>query len=323
MYLPLFSRQLWPAAAVRNRSRFSGGIRDWIMSGAWSLNEQLTKKSAKLILHDVDQFGEASVNEALYLANAAFESARAVPVLQDEPRSFAWQFIAYYYSGYFAANSLMRLCGYGCTNLSALECAEINQSASLYGLGGNDDKTKLAPGVFYASTSNSVNSVCSLTSIGSKGGVHIQFWTGFLKFLLELEKHIKQSVLPKAERDAALSELNDLISALKYDGAHSGAWLSEVRNGLNYRLGYGAWFPYDDSVTDGDKLRLIISDAVSGKIFPPKVAQAMPDPERAAKTSAFLLSWLHESMKTLEVVAGTQRKKAVQAGPIEMAAALL
>jgi hypothetical protein len=67
---------------------------------------------------------------------------RAVDVYKEDNRSFAWQFIAYYYSVYFAANALMRLYGYACTNINAMDSAEINQSALLYGLGRTEEKTR-------------------------------------------------------------------------------------------------------------------------------------------------------------------------------------
>jgi hypothetical protein len=322
MYLPLFSRQLWPSAATRGKIGFQGGMHEWISTGAWSIAGTVSKKKVGLLLHDYDQFCDASINDAIRLASAAFESARAVGVCKFDSRSYAWQFIAYYYSGYFAANALMRLCGYACTNLSALDCAEINQNALLCGVGGIDDKSKLAPGVFYSTTSRNPTDVWNLSAVSSKGGVHIQFWTGFLKFLLDLEGFIKLSSSPKSDRDAAVVELRMLIDGLKHSSTSSGAWLSEVRNAMNYRLEFGAWFPYVDADTDGNALKKIFSSAIDGSVALPQTGQTLPAPVRASRISAFMLSWLRISLLTLASASSGNKRKIISEGPLKIGEAV-
>lgn len=301
---------------------FPGGMHEWISIGAWSIVGPVHKKKVELHLHDYDEFCDASINDAIRLASAAFESARAVDVCRFDPRSCAWQFISYYYSGYFAANALMRLCGFACTNLSPLDCAEINQNALLCGLGGIDEKTKLAPGVFYSTTNRRPTDIWSLNAVSSKGGVHIQFWTGFLKFLLELEGFIKKSGSPKSDRDAAIVELNQLIDGLRHSSTQSGAWLSEVRNAMNYRLEFGAWFPYADAETDGNVLRNIFSSAIDGSIVLPRSTQTLPAPVRASRISAFMLSWLRISLETLASASSGNKRKLINEGPLKISAAV-
>ncbi len=318
MYLPIFSRQLWSSVTTRSKIQFQGGVKDWILTGAWSVSAPVTKKNAALSVHDSDQLSEAIVNDVLRMASAAFESARAVGVCGIEPRSYAWQFISYYYAGYFAANALMRLCGHSCTNLSAQECSEINEIASLCGLGGIDDKTKIAPGVYYSTINRGGTATLSFSAINSKGGVHIQFWTGFLKFLLELKKTIISSALPKSDREGAIAELNELIDGLKHSGSQTGAWLSEVRNAMNYRLEYGAWFPYTDTIIDGNDLRKILKASIDGTIALPKSSQFLIAPERATRITAFLLSWLRISLVTLANSSTGQKRKIISRGPLAM-----
>lgn len=323
MYLHLFSRQLWPSAATRGKIGFSGGIHDWLATGSWSISDAVVRKKANIALHDYDQFNDACINDAFRLGSAAFESAHAVDVCKEDSRSFAWQFIAYYYSGYFAANALMRLCGYACTNINAMDCAEINQCASLYGLGGTEEKNKIVPGVYYSTTTRSPADTWTLSAISSKGGVHIQFWTGFLKFLLELERYIKDSPNAKSDKDAAGLEIRMLIEGLKFSNTNSGAWLSEVRNAINYRLEYGAWFPYADAENNGVDLKNIILSAMDGRIALPQNAGSIPAPIRASKISAFMLAWLKESLVTLSAATSKEKKRMLEEGPLKVAAAML
>lgn len=319
MRLDLFSRQLWLPGVARGKIRYKGGVREWIRSGEWSLNANLTKKRAQISLYTVDDFVDATLSDAIRQSIAAFESARAVECYFAEPKSYAWQFISYYYAGYFAANALMRLCGYGCTNLYQIECAEINQQALLYGVGGTNESNKITPGVYFTSISLQGTPYWSLSQVGGKGGVHIQFWIAFLHFLDDLDKYIKTSSLPKSDRDAARGELSNLISGLKHSSTQNGSWLSEVRNAMNYRLEYGTWFPYEGSVTDGIAIRDTLSAMLAGNMQLPKRGQSIPDPTRAVRLSGYLLSWLKTSLVTLEASSSGKTKELISNGALKIA----
>lgn len=322
MRLELFSRQLWLPGIARKKIRYPGGVREWIRSGSWSLNTAITKKRVEISLHTIDDFVDATLCDAVRHATAAFESARAVSAYAAEPKSYAWQFISYYYAGYFAANSLMRLCGYGCTNLYPAECAEINEYANNCGLGGTNDGNKIAPGVYYSRANLGGSPYWSLIQVGSKGGVHIQFWTAFQKFLDEFDASIVGSQLPQADRAAARAELKIFVSGLKHSSSQTGAWLSEVRNAMNYRLEYGSWFPYEGSLTDGVALRNELKAMLDGQAQLPKSADELPDPTRAVRLSGFLLSWLKKSFVNLESSSAGRSKELISKGVLGMANAL-
>lgn len=305
---------------TRRTFRFNGGVRDWISSGGWSPNSGMSKKKTDLSLYSIEEYADALVHDALRLANSAFESASGISHYPGEERRCAWQFISYYYAGYFAANALMRLSGYSCTNLSALDCAEINQQASLYGVGGVDDANKISPGVYFSELSQTGSPKLHLTLISAKGGVHIQFWVGFLKFLLALEKSIKSSASPKPDRVNALSELSSLMAGLKHSGSQNGAWLSEVRNAINYRFEYGVWYPYENCATTGIVGKNAMSRTIAGSDSLPNSQQNLSDPERAIRISAFLISWLKASLSTLETTSSGSKKDLITKGALAMAA---
>lgn len=320
MHLPLFSRQLWLPGSTRRTFRFEGGLREWILAARWSPNSGITKKKVSLSPHGLEELADASVNDALRLSIASFESA-AVSHRPADPRSCAWQFIAYYYAGYFAANALMRLCGYACTNLSALECAEINQQALLYGVGGTSEANKLAAGLYYSRFDPKGDELVHLSLVGGKGGVHIQFWIAFMRFLQDLKKSIKNDrSLPTVDRNAALAELDELVHGLQREGTDTGAWLSEVRNAVNYRFDYGLWYPYENNGTTNATVKNAISSAINGNAVLPKANQTLSDPERAARLSAFLMAWLRASLLTLETTSRGNKKALISDGSLAMAA---
>lgn len=319
--LTLFSKSIWISGISKRDFKFTeGGVKEWISHGGWSLSEAVTSKKAKLIISDQSTFSDAVIADAFRMASAAFESAQAVGGNRNDARSCAWQLISYYYAAYFSANALMRMCGEGCINLTSTECVEINEMARLYGVGGGFDKNKLSPGVYYLKFENNVMPTCELSVINSKGGVHIQFWTGFLKFLSNFEKSIVQSRLLEQDKRPAKKELGDLQNLLTDGGRVAGGWLSEVRNSLNYRLAYGMWFPYSDSETDGDELTRLLRGPLNGSMSLPSSTSDIPDPERAAQISGFLLSWLKESLDILEGSFTGSKAKLVRQGALGFAA---
>lgn len=319
MLLPIFSRQLWLPGSTKSTFRFEGGVREFLGAGGWSIDANITRKKALILLHAPDEFADASITDGIRLATAAFESAVSVNARTSDPRECAWQFVSYYYAAYFSANALMRLCGFGCTNITSLECAEINEYARLCGFGGVGEQNKIAPGVFYSWVDQNSTPVWNMHLINAKGGVHIQFWCGFMKFLLKIKESIDSSAMPKADRDSAKLELTDLILGLKHSGSDSGAWLSEVRNALNYRLEYGVWFPYANCQIDGLAGKQALASAFNGGLNPPKQNMQIPDLERATRITGYLLAWLHESLLTLESSSARKKKDLIKNGPIALA----
>lgn len=321
MRLIRLSTQSWLPGCSRNEFRaFSGGTREWLFAGDWSISD-ITKKRAEIHLHRVDSIIDASVFDAIKYSSAAFESARAAACYKNEPKSCAWQFIAYYYAAYFAANALMRLSGYACINLSASECAEINEQALLYGIGTADKK--LSTGVYRCVIDVSGTPSWSLAIVKTPGGVHMQFWNGFMAFLEHVKRNLQVSTTATAiDRDSALLELNQIITGLQFSGSHSGGWLSEVRNAVNYRLEYGAWFPYSNSVTDGHVLKDYFNQSLNLKIPFPNLSQDIADPLRATRVCGYLLGWLKGALEILHNTSGGKKKSLIGSGPLAIAASI-
>lgn len=322
MLLPIFSQRMWLPGITRSTPRFNGSLRDWIVNSNWSPEKMVTRRKAILSPHNLDDFVDASFNDAIKLSIASFESASAVNAHHTEARSCAWQLISYYYSAYFAANALMRLTGHGCQNLTPLECAEINEQARIYSLGGTDDGNKIFPGIYYSKLEQTKTPQWIIQSINTKGGVHIQFWNGFIQFLNDIQTSIKTSKVPTIDRKTGTEELHRLIDGLKYGGTQSGAWLSEVRNSINYRFEYGVWHPYQGCETSGTEWKSIFMNTISGLSDTPRTDQTMPDLQRAVRLNATLIGWLKSSLTTLDSASSGRKKSIISNGPLAIASRL-
>ena len=312
-------RDSWLPGVTRRQLTFSGGLREWLSNCQWDPEVGMTKKRLTMAIHSADEFVDACVNDTITLAIAAFESASIKETNHLDVKSCAWQFIRYYYSAYYAANALMRLCGHACTNLSAADTTNINEQASLYGVGGNADATKLIAGQYLVQFLPSKTPKVSLRASTAKGGVHIQFWSGFLQFLSTLVADIRASGAIATEKKGAIDELNALMAELQRSGSQQGSWLSEMRNGVNYRFEHGMWFPYDVSTTDWKSMHLSLRHGLEGRTTILSMSASLSDAQRAVRTCSYLLRWLHVSMQTIQEVSQGKKRSMIADGVIRFA----
>lgn len=313
---------MWVPGVLRATPEFSGGFREWIIQRGWAPSIKLTQKKATFDVHEQASLVDSLVNDFIALSAAAFESSVSVEVRADEPKGCAWQVISYYYSAYFAANAIMRLAGFIFTNVEVDTCAEINERALLYGLGGTDEKSKFVPSVVYGVVSLSKSTTLSLHSLsGVKGGVHIQFWAGFLRFLDNLDSNIGGTPLPSDDKKMARAELKLLREALTRSSRQNGSWLSEVRNAVNYRFEGGVWYPYQSSEIDGPSLRQQLRSGVNGA---PMIAASTsaPDCKRLVSVSGYLLRWAKSSLELIDKSARHGKRKRIREGALTFSEAV-
>jgi hypothetical protein len=299
MSIVIRSRESWLASTLRPSFKSHVGLREWVKAEDWTPLAGVTKKRLYGTVHSPETFGEACVRDAIRLGIAAFESAAFVDAPAADERSCAWQFIKYYYAAYFAANGLMRLSGHASINLTAMDCASINAWTLAHGVGGSDDRNKLVAGLYQLTLESSRTPTFAIRLHGGKGGVHIQFWSGFLSYLAALRSDVKRSPAPRVEREAALADLDLLESELKQGGLTQASWLSEMRNAVNYRFEHAAWFPY--SVQQVDKRHLRDSfkvHALGADRFTAGKA-AGPELVRATRSCGYIVGWLRNSLQTV------------------------
>ncbi|HEL5573783.1 TPA: hypothetical protein ACKP8M_001652 [Stenotrophomonas maltophilia] len=319
--LPRMAREMWLSGLTRKNFTTSEGTREWILRCDWVFAEDLKKNKIKFIPSIFDEYAQSSLYDAVSLAIAAFESVASFSNDKKKlgDKQCAWRSISLYYAAYFAANSIMRLAGYACTNISAVECASINEFARLMGCGGEVDSRRLGNGIYYVRPGASSSAPISMDILKGSGGVHIQFWIGFSRFLADLRTSIKKSGAVKFEKDAALEEADQLSAALSFGSSVNGAWLSEIRNSVNYRFSYGAWYPYDGSQVTLSEISAIMNSAVAGnRVSIPQVSVKMPEIIRAAHLSAVLVSWLRDSMNVISESSSGRKKKLIDEGALAM-----
>lgn len=251
--------------------------------GKFSLYVNNPQDTLRYYSHEADRF-----------ASASFESLKFEPQVENNHRSTAWILIQSYYAAFFAAHSLMRVSGWSCTRLTGNNIGVVNKEISIFYPGAC-----LPKGGMYLlrSSSNAVEITCEKLDAANSGGSHEALWSILRKFFNEMTTRI----LVQGEADdpniqQIIQVLDDFMSFLDKKGGE--AWLTKVRNNLNYSHQYGAWFPYKGSTCDALRIRTSLKNS---SLEPRLIVPSLKSDEliQFAEACFFLVALCRASIKDL------------------------
>ena len=313
------SQQLMLSNLRNQREPKIGGIRDWILSSSYRLEQSPKKKNVALLVDTSTDVVEALAFDIGRYSSAAIETMQQIKVEEGSPYANGWIIIKAYYSGYFAANTLMRLFGHFCTNLEQRHVTAIHEMAGLYQVPlPVSDKSRLSSGTYVGRYSASDGSVILRSLHGVGGGAHKQFWFAFKEFLDVFDREISDCSLSKIQRNEARTSIKALLVALCQENHPNGNWLSEIRNAVNYRLEFGVWHPYFKNEILGEDLVGLILESFSS---PPRFRSSDPkahDISRLTDCCSYIFSWMLSLLKQLAALSKGGPLHFLQIGPFAL-----
>jgi hypothetical protein len=221
------------------------GIEPWLLGGSYSW---VTSPAGSVSL-DVTG-AESSLADAVASEVARFSCAAYEALLDANPdghagRALGWALVRHYYATFYAAHALLRLSGSAVTMISVQTATKLNTVGGQY-LGVSP---QLTGGPHLVRIAQSDPSKVQISKIGGgSGGSHEDMWKLFLDLVADIEGQLVLTQGQSQEALAAAQLLTEFRRQLCKQGKSNGAWLSTVRNNLNYRQDYGVWYPY--SVTE-------------------------------------------------------------------------
>ena len=231
------------------QGRLYSGLQDWInKTYDYQTIDPLSSKSA----FNLDVTGGASLAEAFAfdvnrLSAAAFESLLIIVQNPTLPKSTGWPIIQSYYAAFFAANALLRLFGVSFSQLDALTTGGITKLFQAYGV---DNGLSLERGM-YACAYDAGSKRLQCKSVAKDGGSHEAVWKAFAQLVARLSNDVLTVGLT-TENQPVSNKLDELTACLNQGNGK--AWLSQVRNKVNYQSGLGCWFPYQSAGRQYKKL---------------------------------------------------------------------
>jgi hypothetical protein len=218
------------------------GVRSWFESGSFQIDTGSTAESIILNRANLPDLAPFIAWDYERFALSSIESWIESITLSKRPKAIGWPLLKLYYAAFFGGHAVMRATGKG---IIRLEQKNANNLAELSGLFMS--KIAVTAGTYLFEISQSEDRTLNLTlkKLTGTGGAHDLFWRQFYIFLTKLSEEV--AAADETEAAAVISEISDLQSILSTNGMTSGTWLSAVRNQINYRHQYSAWFPYTPS----------------------------------------------------------------------------
>lgn len=245
-------RNFWLPGLHSVKGTTKEGFAEWMLKREYFFTSIKSSKEFTIRTITPEKVLASLAHSCSKMSCAAFETflgmTESVNVL---PKSCGWISVKAYYGAFFAAHAILRMCGTICFQIDGVQKSALEKEANLL----TSKSTHVFETGFYMGTFDEKN--CEITlkkTNASTFGSHGVMWEAFDSEL----RRFSNELLARSSlfNDAALF-LSDISSSLSQAGA-KGTWLSSVRNSVNYRFDFGAWFPYKNLVADKKSLFEII-----------------------------------------------------------------
>lgn len=234
-------RPYWTTALNEISGNVEKGVGSWLSDEEFQIYSPVKSAHFSIRVADAQPYLAALAADINRTAAAAFESIGQAGKSGTFPRSTAWILIKSYYAAFFAAHALLRMLGTSFINLDKSQTASLNKIAKLYGFSQEDITT----GNYTANFDGSLPEVVWRRVESASGGVHEKFWAVFKQFIERISTALlKSKIGVMADNQVAATKLTELVQNLCFDSCVKGTWLSVVRNRVNYKHQFGAWYPY-------------------------------------------------------------------------------
>jgi hypothetical protein len=206
-------------------------------TGYWDLDFRTPDSVTGFLAHECARF-----------ACAAFQSYHEVQDAIAEANRLPWALIKAYYSAFYAGHSILRALGSSCTYVDGPRVNLLRGVLSAYGV------QTMNSGLYRTETSPTASSLRFENLGHGQGGTHELFWRVFSVRLQRLEQDVLGGRLPQREAQSVNVMIGRVRGVLTRN-ASDVAWLSTVRNAVQYRQEHAVWFPNCD-VSSRDRATL-------------------------------------------------------------------
>ena len=217
------------------------GLRDWILSGHYTVRPISPSGLVQLEISGLDFLVRHIAFDFERFSLASLESFVVVGLEKQANNFAAWPLLKLYYSSFFAAHAIMRSQGAGVTLLSHQHVNYVNSIIDLLHPG----TPNLSAGMYLYKTDSAHNGGVANVSLQKTqengGGVHESFWKTFCRYLADDAAYAVTS--GAADSTEYVAGADTLSRAILEGGLGGGAWISSIRNEINYQHKHETWYP--------------------------------------------------------------------------------
>ncbi|MBE7183473.1 MAG: hypothetical protein INR68_03590 [Methylobacterium mesophilicum] len=221
----------------RIKKSLDGGFKEWLRQANYVPEVQ----QGKLILTQLD-WSECLASltfDVTRLALAGRETVQNIKSLQGLPYSTSWQLIKAYYASFYYSQACLRMCRTVPSYFKTSDLQRIKAVCDLYSI---EKPFPFRTGQYEVETDD-FNKQITISRNSSADGTHETLWAEFSKLIDKARDTLPASIYADDEQNQINAELVRLRSVLS-SASSGGAWLSSIRNDLQYTQSFGVWYPY-------------------------------------------------------------------------------
>lgn len=284
-------RPFWAPGLNEITGNATKDLRNWLAGENYQIYSQSSADEFSTSFSEKAPFLGALAADVNRMASAAYESIIQAKRSDTFPRSTAWMIIKSYYASFFAAHAITRMIGRSLVTLDFAHVRSVNKIASLFGMWTED----VRPGYFACEFLRGTQKADWRRVDSSLGGVHERFWSYFESIIRGISAEllsIKAGMV--AENQQVSVKLAELADNLCYRSSTRGTWLSSVRNRVNYRHEFGAWYPYRGQNPSGTVEERLVNDWLADPMSLNLTSHNDRELRRFQATCAFIIATCRE-----------------------------
>jgi hypothetical protein len=224
-------------------------------TAAYDLDFDNTVQSILMDFRTPDFITPVLAADCCRLSSASFQSVASIQqeILQRD--NVAWSMVKLYYSAFYAGHTLIRMFGEACSYFDRQHVVRLNVLA---GALGRAPTFNIESGVYRCILDANHAALNCTKARRASGGAHETFWDIFGNRMRIVADGILQGAMVRTEAQAAFSQIDDFRQILNRRSGY--AWLSGIRNDLQYRHHFGVWFPAQLNMRERQVLSGFVGD---------------------------------------------------------------
>lgn len=193
-------------------------------------------RSVRMDFRAAEPLTVALAADCCRLSTSAIQSLSSIESELVDKTLMPWSLVKLYYSAFYAGNTLTRILGAGCAYLDRAHVSKIIAIGSAY---GRSPSFPVEAGLYRCTIDTTATQITYVKLGTSAGGSHNLFWGEFVRSIRETNAKLLSGTLPMLDAQNVFSKLADLE---RHFAQRGNAWLSKIRNEIQYQHAYEVWF---------------------------------------------------------------------------------
>jgi hypothetical protein len=229
----------------------------------------------------------------------------------DDKLAIPWSLVRLYYSAFYASHVLVRLLGRACCWLDASQLARIDSVHRA--VTGASVPFRVDPGSYLCAIDHPGTEFTLTRLSASSRGAHEALWAAVEVAIRDRTPIILSGAVPTRDAQLVIAKLDEFRALSTQNG--SIAWLSKVRNAIQYRMEHSVWHPTHVGVRERRELAKMVADWQTDPMsFDLATTRARPLLMQFAAACTFLIALCRAFLSRIESASVDRQRSFVRHG---------